>query len=998
MTTDYGLTVSRTLQPDNRSFDTIIWQHGKPVMDADWNLHFDIMSNRLQNYIKSNYQSGFYKVDLFTFDPLNVSYSNMFVMSDDVAIVNGCQVNVSPVFNNTHNSIILPAASSSERYDFVFLEVWKTIISGGTTTHKPSSAGIYKDGNVQNTIVSEILPDDIIDPALLPTPGESTKRVQIQYRIRIQQNVTVPNKQRTNIFDSQTFGQGAAISPIGSFLYTNMGAAIGDYGLWRAGNGDFASRTQLQTIDGYTYAIPIALIFRRNTIAYNDETNQFGSGIAIGGVSDRPDGLFYNSVDETDVIDLRHLVLSRDYSANEILKTAVNDLLMGKNKVRERELLQYDAISNTSITNYSVISVCDRIRSAWSDDTSNADIDKYTSYFSGIKVFRLNIGDMDSSQDFYRVSGVGNWTAGNTIRVKAPHGSPVGTVIQSTSVAVYFQNIIGGGLVTVQGAWAGLDTAAATFTLGINASLTNQELWIQFDVLYPQNYGLTYSPDQLLKLNYINASSYPTVSAAYFPHTGVLRMPNIAGEVDLLNKSIQLTSRHTKQLDFSHMGNSTVFTPPFYLSNYNVDNRSKTINIHPLISSTTTIDGTTRTISANNYDAATRLVCLPFRRNHVWFIRGIYDAASGGNEVATTLPAAEHPSAIVSNVFVHPTSGYSFAKITSVLDPTSIELLYGSGGSYVPVFRQTSGGHVNQFILVHYTTGTQYIATGIASQYNITHRSILTSDVSVYNDYNSDDSDPTTNTIKLRSGTGVVTGQTLYLDLDYIGVPHNGALIKMIYKYLPYQGFVELVQLQGVLKSMMGFIHTDGTGGTEYSQIGIDAIKYPRSIISYLPTPLGFESSVKRADVQGQYDPDAGVILGATGDIPVCYSFRKVFDASEIGVATPLTEGDIVTAIYNPGSYSVERGGNQATTAKAAMLQQMLYGLFGPTDLKQAVIFGLATANFGLQNELVLYVWTLTTHDLNNNFVPSNDTFYPTNAVSIAVDFFFINKRPLIKS
>ena len=34
--------------------------------------------------------------------------------------------------------------------------------------------------------------------------------------------------------------------------------------------------------------------------------------------------------------------------------------------------------------------------------------------------------------------------------------------------------------------------------------------------------------------------------------------------------------------------------------------------------------------------------------------------------------------------------------------------------------------------------------------------------------------------------------------------------------------------------------------------------------------------------------------------------------------------------------------------------------------------------------------------DLNNNFVPTNDTLYPANAAGIGVDFFFINKRPLV--
>ena len=106
--------------------------------------------------------------------------------------------------------------------------------------------------------------------------------------------------------------------------------------LWIAGDGTEASATALGTVDGFSYAIPIGFVFRRND-AYAGQTAPFTPGagngfdpenntngalphvhpawlnpslgwnIPVDG-SDRPDGFFHDAIVETDFLDLRKQV------------------------------------------------------------------------------------------------------------------------------------------------------------------------------------------------------------------------------------------------------------------------------------------------------------------------------------------------------------------------------------------------------------------------------------------------------------------------------------------------------------------------------------------------------------------------------------------------------------------------------------------------------------------------------------------------------------------
>jgi len=961
-TLDYGYDagVSRTLQPGDRAFDTVLWQQGKPPLDSELNLLSDTVSEKVKNYIESQCQSGFINLQSFEFNPL--AWSNYFKMSKSFAFVNGWQILVDGF--GSESVILSPAyvGNGAHRWDFVFLEVWKSIITGSSADNKPSTTKIYKNGNTQNS--SSTLPDDIIDQVV---GLETTKRVQIQYRIRIQEDVEEPNSQNSNIFDSSTFARGGANIAVDPYTFNNQGLATGDYGLWKAGNGDNASRVQLKTVDGFVYAIPLAFVFRRAQAPYVDEDvdGKFASNTPISsGISDRIDGLFYDSISENDVIDLRHQVIfGSQVDFNSLLKKSIQDILTGKNLNKRPIDIKYEAASDVAITGYTILNgtnVCDGVRSVWSDLAT-----AITSH-----TVRLNVGDVDTNRDYYTSRASGNWQIGDTITIKIPNGAPLGSIIlgtndsNTTTKPFVFRNQ--NGLIDVLGSWAGTGTNVAIFTLDEN--LGNQQLWVCFDVQYPFNQGLSFVPEEILKLDYTNVTGYPVIQSSYTAHTGIVRVGS-----NLLNQSPAI-SRESKQLYYTHVSSFNN-----YASNYKINKRNKEINITPIVSTTTTVGGGTRTMSTRNYDSVTRRLYLPFKTSKTWFVRGVYTDQTGGNEVATEVFYDENPSIVSGQVFQHPRANYSFCQVISIVfDPLGShdELIVTSGGTYWPVFRQDSTGNINQFILVDNDGNIYNPPSPNPADYQITHRSIPTSKVSAYS-VNS--LSPKDNYIQVRNDPSLVDGQILWVDIDYIGEPHDGAQVKLAYKYQPYQGVIDIdeTELYGQIKAVSGYIHSDGTGNVNAN---IDPVAFPQTLVSHFPTPLNVEYKLNGGSVSGIGQQ------GMYGNQTVCYVTTEILDYST-ATQKMLKINDIVSGRFNVLLNAVERGGNDATDLKSVMLQSLTNA-----NYKQVVIFGLVLTkdNFLIKNELMLYVWTYTNNDLQN-VLTSADILH------IGVDFIPIKFRPLVK-
>lgn len=281
MTEYWGPGVSRTLSALARSFSAVVWQRDKPPLDSELNLMSQIDWENLSQAVRSQVHSGFFtdptraREDFVT-DPL---WANQFEIGvpgtvDSVeeaepvliAAVNGWVFPVAGTrtLSGVRNRIALnPPPTTDSRTDFVFLEVWRTLVAPNPSlVNKPTASTLWKYGNVEfgGTNVT----DDLEDPAI---GFETTERVQLQYRIRVigsgdSLGISVDlSNYPDGMDDPQVRAQGTATTP-SAFTFLNMRQELGDPSLWRAGDGNPANG--LGTIDGYVYAVPIAGIFRRN--------------------------------------------------------------------------------------------------------------------------------------------------------------------------------------------------------------------------------------------------------------------------------------------------------------------------------------------------------------------------------------------------------------------------------------------------------------------------------------------------------------------------------------------------------------------------------------------------------------------------------------------------------------------------------------------------------------------------------------------------------------
>lgn len=162
---------------------------------------------------------------------------------------------------------------------------------------------IYPEGNILSG-ASEYLVDNIIDPQV---GVETTKRVQIQYRIRVVEGVDPYIYTEAGLGHDFVYSLGPNLnrSDAGSYTFSNMGEENGDYGLWRS--------LCRNTYDGYSWAIPMFFVTRRNSGAFNVNNNINGStNYNLGAI--RPDGLTYNHIVTDDIIDIRRQINIQSYS------------------------------------------------------------------------------------------------------------------------------------------------------------------------------------------------------------------------------------------------------------------------------------------------------------------------------------------------------------------------------------------------------------------------------------------------------------------------------------------------------------------------------------------------------------------------------------------------------------------------------------------------------------------------------------------------------------
>jgi hypothetical protein len=269
--------VSRTIPTENTQFTNVIWQSGKPPLDSELNLIGQLSDANQRLLASAQAHSGFL-IDPRTTErdySFDSKWSNLLKIKAFKALVAGSVVNV-----GEKEIKLPPPPETGARTDFVFLEVWRSLISaqGGApdTTllqNKPSTSTIYANGDVEG---SDTLDDNMIDSNVM---FETTKRVQIQYQFRVVSGIDLKSHPE-GLSSTLIYAHGPTA---GEDLVNFTPASNGDVGLWVA-------EVSHDTLSENTiYAIPVCAVFRRNEQPYVDRSpNLNGASNQNGAVNRKP--------------------------------------------------------------------------------------------------------------------------------------------------------------------------------------------------------------------------------------------------------------------------------------------------------------------------------------------------------------------------------------------------------------------------------------------------------------------------------------------------------------------------------------------------------------------------------------------------------------------------------------------------------------------------------------------------------------------------------------
>jgi len=508
---DYlGPNQTRVLDSTNRNFDTVVFQKKKPPLSCEYNLNQAMTSEKLQDVVRYIGPSGWSVVgsvknnasesealagdvlcsSAYLANTIKLMALDKGIESDRlIAWVNGWKIKVQGTLPSAdENNVIqlIAPPDAGHRLNFVFLEVWKQLVD--------TTGTIYKYGNVNYN--GSNMDNDLVDPVI---GIETSLRVQIQYRIRIEEIYDLDIKLDPDGFINTVYAQALKGLPVSGYYFTQV---PGDPGLWRAGYGDTASQDDLGTVDGYTYAIPMFVVNRRSTHVFEQDGHSNGAGKTLtdylaGEASDRPDNLYSTWVVADDIMDLRHLVgVTENYK--EICNEGFQKLCSGKlhgtlaaSTLGEDHygvvLTQADSISLVDLAGTNTIGAGDGLRRCF----SNAAVTQTVTLFART-INDKSVGTPGSP-----------WVPGDETEISLPIGYPVGTTFTVTDL--YSQNF--GSISNYSSAIVG-----SILTITINSggfAGVSDPITAQVTVSFPAGpYGFSEVPETMYEFRGSDSSSY----------------------------------------------------------------------------------------------------------------------------------------------------------------------------------------------------------------------------------------------------------------------------------------------------------------------------------------------------------------------------------------------------------------------------------------------------------------------------------------------------------
>lgn len=249
------------------NFTEVKFGEGKPVLEVELNELQNIQNEARADLIRDSIPSGFTSLGELDFAYSAINENVIRLKSESVAYVNGYRI----LLPKGMTIDLGEAPKDKPREDLVFLEVWREEVNYEDTLHTQGGENL---GTITNPIKDSRY------------PIETSRRVALKWRIRVQQNVDF-NKYVDGFATSHSpkywadinpdiLPQGALSSPTKLILgglsnwvsskiregttQSNLASIQGDTGVYAGG---LNTRTTLGTIDGFVYAIPMFRIKRK---------------------------------------------------------------------------------------------------------------------------------------------------------------------------------------------------------------------------------------------------------------------------------------------------------------------------------------------------------------------------------------------------------------------------------------------------------------------------------------------------------------------------------------------------------------------------------------------------------------------------------------------------------------------------------------------------------------------------------------------------------------
>ena len=506
MADNFGTGQNRVLDVKDRNLDNVVFQYKHPPLTSEWNLINQIGNEKIQNLTKVSYPSGWIHVDDIiqaTSSTVATAESNaitgsvicsdsyasttfkLLSLGNNYAIVNGWPILVQgfgPLSSLEDNMIRLDD-SEGEYNNFVFLEVWRKLVS--------TSDPVYRYGNIDRPYTDNEIEWDVVG-------CETTKRVQIQYRIRSVKVSSLLDVTK-EIFDSNT------ISPIGGRTTEAVLSSFGKYGasdpgLYVAGDGSETSMEYLNTVDGYVYAIPMFIVYRRN---YNINgflpTNMVNTLVSkelynsgAGYRSDRPDNKLLDVIYKDDIIDLRHQVMASNDIKN-VVDITISKLLSGNLTTALKKASAEDGLTSNAYSGASTIMKVERLNSPGGDNIPDVGEGSLTTS----NVFKRRAfcnAEITLDHNVIEITTTGSWVE-ETFTIASKVTLPAGEIIS-----------VDGFYSPDQGLVTGVSSDGTNITIADSGSYpiygTSNRLFMEFTFKYnSSSYGYKDVPKEFIEVN-----------------------------------------------------------------------------------------------------------------------------------------------------------------------------------------------------------------------------------------------------------------------------------------------------------------------------------------------------------------------------------------------------------------------------------------------------------------------------------------------------------------